>query len=146
MATIVIVTSQCYLLCEAINHITMHDAEEPCEAKEEEFGLSRRRRQHKKRRLTAKQKKAIAFAKLNQKYQIVIDFVPVSGSSPHLVHGGGSGRENSTTVSITVRGRERCEALFSEMVEQIREQLPDNVFLNQLAERFLSEYSKKESV
>jgi hypothetical protein len=70
-------------------------------------------------------------------YNIVIDFIPKN--NPNV--GGGnlrkSGDEN-TTVQIRVHGYTRTLSLFQDIVAQIREQIPDEMFLNKLVEQFLT--------
>lgn len=148
MAYIVIVTSRCYLLCEAINHISVDEVDE--DAWEEELQLKLRKKpkkglKTKKRRPT---KAEIAEAIQNAAYKITIDFVPVAISAPSSNSGGGyksSSKDSQTQVAITVYGRDRCQALFVDIVAQIREQLPDQVFLDSLVEKLLASNNKEQS-
>jgi len=136
MANIVIVTRACYLLCEAINHISVNEASDECK-KEEAWSASNRRGRKKKKKPSRPTKAMIAQKIQNAPYQIIIDFVPVSRGNPNQQQR--SSTDESTTVAITVYGRDRCLALFAEMVEQIREQLPDQMFLDKIVEKLLGE-------
>jgi hypothetical protein len=133
MANVVIVTKQCYLLCESINYIAVNEAND--ENKEDYNSIWNRR--GRKKKLTARQKKALE----TKQYNIIIDFIPVvknpAGQSHHK-----SGGDN-TSVAITVTGRERCLDLFRDMVSQIREQIPDQLFLDKLVEKFLIDEDEK---
>jgi hypothetical protein len=126
MASIVIVTKQCYLLCDTINYIAIN------EVKEEDYkaGLFDPPRRKTKKKLTRKQIEAMEL----EKFQIVIDFVPAGGPNPNSRNSNGG-----QTVGINVTGRQRCLELFSHMVKQIREQIPDHRFLDSIVESFLLE-------
>ena len=137
MASIVIVTKQCYLLCEAINYITVNEVQNDDEADKYEI---KPRRGRKGRKPTKKQAEA-----WDKQYQIVIDFVPANGVNPSS--GSSSIRKGSdtATVGIKVSGRDRCLELFAHMVEQIREQIPDNKFLDDIVEKFIQENKDEHS-
>ena len=139
MASIVIVTRACYLLCESINHISVNEASEECK-KEDDWSNSRRRKK-KKPKLT---KAEIAKNIQNAPYRIVIDFVPVAKNHPNMLSSNKHSSDDNTSVSITVHGRDRCLELFTEMVEQIREQLPDQIFLDKIVEKLLLEDNEKD--
>jgi len=136
MASIVIVTQQCYLLCEAINYIAINEIDENDERKLSIFDKPKRGKKGKK--LTRKQ-----IEDLRKQFQIVIDFVPASGVQ---LNANSRNNTNTATVAIKVSGRERCLALFTHMVEQIREQIPDNKFLDEIVNKFLQEDNKDGSV
>lgn len=134
MASIVIVTKQCYLICEAINYIAVNELED--DEKEDRLSLFNKPRRRRKGKKPVKSKVDM-WSK--RQYNIVIDFVPANGASP----GGGMGRNigngNTATLNINVTGRDICLELFSHMVRQIREQLPDNKFLDEIVEQFFQE-------
>lgn len=134
MANIVIVTKQCYLLCEAINYIAINEVD-PHDDDGKLAIFDKPRRGKKAKKPTKRQIEAWE----RQQFQIVIDFIPSNGTNPTqgLSKHGSNG--NTTTVAIRVSGRDRCLALFSHMVEQIREQIPDNKFLDDIVSRFLQE-------
>lgn len=134
MASIVIVTKQCYLLCEAINYIAINEVRDD----EDESTIGRffdkPKRGRKSKKLTKKQLEALK----QQQFQIIIDFIPVNGISPSSGTLRNSNSSNAT-VGIKVTGRDRCLELFAHMVEQIREQIPDNKFLDEIVEKFIQE-------
>jgi hypothetical protein len=73
-------------------------------------------------------------------YSVVIDFIPTpTNNSPS----GSSRNGDTSTVTVTVRGKNLAEALFGDVVQQIREQIPDNKFLDTLVERFLTEFNEE---
>lgn len=137
MSSIVIVTNQCYLLCDAINYIAIREIYEDQE-EDDRLILNRRKR---KRKLTQKQKMMQKLKKETQLYEISIDFVSTNNGNAqsNSRHGG---PDNSLT--IVVRGYDNCLTLYKDMVDQIREQLPDKVFLDKLVDRFLD--GKEESL
>ncbi len=131
MANIVLVTKQCYLICESINYIAVSEFDNG--EKEVCYDSPRRNR---RKKLTAKQRALEKLKKASQIYQVTIDFVPVANnnSSPK-----NHGHDGSTSVSIPVRGYLRCLELYKEMITQIREQQPDKFFLDKMVEKFLAE-------
>jgi hypothetical protein len=106
------------------------EKDEECR-KEDQYSLRRKRR--KKKLTKAERAKQIE----NAPYQVVIDFVPVINAIP--TNTLKNGNEDNETVAITVHGRDRCLSLFADMVTQIREQLPDQMFLDKMVEKFLTE-------
>ena len=135
MANIILVTKQCYLLCESINYIAVHEMDEEDKADSLLYTPPVKRKSRKK--LTPKQQLLEKLKRAAQLYQITIDFVPV----PNVVASNGNSRSNSgtTSVDITVRGYERCIELYMEMIQQIREQQPDKLFLDKMVEKFFTE-------
>jgi hypothetical protein len=131
MANIVIVTKQCYLLCEAINYIVINEIDEKDDDRKLTSFMDKPKRGKKKP--TKKQ--------IEEQYQIVIDFIPVNGAN--LAGLSKHPSNNTACVAIKVSGRERCLSLFSHMVEQIREQIPDNKFLDEIVSKFLQEGDTK---
>lgn len=137
MASVVIVTRQCYLLCEAINFIVVNEVED---SEPEWTSIGRKK----------KKKPPIGIALKNEyirhrkPYQIIINFIPTGGAQTSQNNNSlrKSGHDEGTQVAITVQGLERCISLFQEMVAQIREQIPDQVFLDKLVEKFLIEEVK----
>jgi hypothetical protein len=133
MPSVVIVTKQCYLLCEAINYIAINEVQDEDEDRMSVFDRPKRGR--KTRKPTKKQLDALK----SQQFNIIIDFIPANNVNPSNGNGLSKNRGDSTTVAIKVTGRDRCQELFTHMVEQIREQIPDNKFLDQIVEQFLIE-------
>jgi hypothetical protein len=132
MANIVIVTQQCYLLCEAINYIAINEIDESDERKLSFFNkpTGKKGKKPTKRQLEEWRR---------QQFQIVIDFVPAAGVTPSSSGLSKHNSGNTATVAIKVSGRDHVLALFSHMVEQIREQIPDNKFLDDIVSKFLQE-------
>jgi hypothetical protein len=107
---ITIVTSRNFIICEAINHITLQS--EP-----ERVGTQ-----------------------LVNFYTIDIDFQPQSRNNQSATPNspfGGRGEERGF-VRIKVRGEKSALRLFKELVTQIREQLPDATYLDKMVENILS--------
>lgn len=133
MASIVIVTRQCYLLCDSINYIAVNEVQDDEDRDISIFDKPRRGRKRKK----PTKKQIEAWKK--QQYQIIIDFIPVNGnnssSNSNKLRSGGE----AATVAIKVTGRDRCLDLFAHMVEQIREQIPDHKFLDDIVNRFIQD-------
>lgn len=134
MANIVLVTKQCYLLCESINYISVHEMSES-EKEDSLFFTPPPRKRRKK--LTPKQKLLEKLKKAAQLYQIHIDFVPVQNSNQNANNGRRG--DGTSSVAITVRGYDRCIALYMDMIQQIREQQPDKLVLDKMVERFFAE-------
>ena len=134
MASIVIVTKQCYLLCESINYIAINEVDEDQEERAVKFFDT-----HKKKRKGAKPTKKQLEEWKKQQYQIIIDFVPVNSISTNNNSLSRKGGGDSSTVAIRVSGKDRCLDLFAHMVKQIREQIPDNKFLDDIVEEFIQE-------
>ena len=141
MANIVIITKQCYLLCEAINYIAVNEVrdDDAMDAFDRVMRKRAARKSGRKRSLAPKKPTALErrIAETTQ-YQIIIDFIPVAGKhSPNIKSNGVT--PESASVGFTVTGRKTCLELFSHMVEQLREQIPDHMYLDKLVEKFLSE-------
>lgn len=128
MASIIIVTKQCYLVCEGINHISINEDSQDC-AKE---APPRKKKSKKLTRAQTAKKLEVA------PYRIIIDFIPTQGSNP--VQSSHRNSSESSSVQLTVHGRTRTLELFNDMVEQIREQLPDHVWLDKLVERLIKDH------
>lgn len=132
MSQIVIVTEKCYLVCESINFITIDEVEEDCAKESAPYPYSSSRRRKKKASKLTREERI-----QNARYKIVINFVPLARSgqgSPTSKNYG-----DNSAVGIVVYGRSRCLQLFGSIVEQIREQMPDQIFLDKLVERLISQ-------
>jgi hypothetical protein len=138
MASIVIVTKQCYLLCESINYIAINEVNDDEDAAVGFFDSPNKRGRKVKGRKKKPTKKQLDAWK-RQQYQIIIDFVPANGINPNNSNQLRKSGSDSTTVGIKVTGRDTCLDLFAHMVEQIREQIPDNKFLDDIVEKFIQE-------
>lgn len=138
MPSVVIVTEQCYLLAEAINFIVINEDEEGRD--DREYMLDRPKKSAKKKKPTQAQrnKDVREYIQERKPFVIVINFIakgnPQSGSSPQMKH---SSSENSG-VHIKVMGLRRTMKVFRDVVKQLREQIPDEKFLDTLVEEFLA--------
>lgn len=134
MASIVIVTKQCYLICEAINYIAVNEIRDSdAENALKNYGVNKR----KVKKKTMNLRERVKYHKTEQLHKITIDFIAApTHSGPNAPRNGGTGSETSS-VDITVRGNDRCMALYNSMVNQIREQMPDQVYLDNLIDKFL---------
>ncbi len=63
-------------------------------------------------------------------YDIVIEYVPITYNS--------NGSAHPENVAIRVRGEKTAHDLIKAMVSQIREQCPDQLYLDKVAEKFLA--------
>ena len=66
-------------------------------------------------------------------WNIVIDFDPLSTPNTNL-----NSRREDRLVSIKVGDLETAYVLFHDIVNQIREQMPDQLFLDKMVEKFLT--------
>jgi hypothetical protein len=131
MPNIVIVTNRTYMLCESINYMALNEGESDdyydqvavkiLNIKKDANGNFKRSKDP-----TKQQQIVLDNSRL---YNVSIDYVPIKNGTI------GSGTD---VVTITVRGKNTAEALFKDIVEQVREQIPDNKFLDALVTRFLS--------
>ncbi len=135
---VVIVTDNCYLVCKAINYITINDFGEDQPKADFDFDMPRRRKQHQRsqRSLTEKERDA------RRVYRIVVDFVPLDGSPmPQQAPTFSRSTRNSADtycVEMTITGKDNVHKVFRDMIEQLREQLPDQLFLDKLFERMFA--------
>ena len=137
MSNIVIVSSYCYLLCEAINSISVdvagrHDDVFDSDSVLKDFrkSLSKSKSsRYKTKRQRDKEKKEEEQRKNELYYQVSINFVPNGGYQ--------NGSLDQRVVTIMVQGHDKAKALYTEMVQQIREQLPDQLYMKELVEKFL---------
>lgn len=128
MPSVVIVTSQCYLLAESINYIVINEVDD---SDDKEW-----RPTSAKNRKIRKTNKVVRDYILERKpFNIVIDFVPKG--QPQNQNKGSS--DESSVITITVHGLKRCVLMFHDIVEQLREQIPDQMFLDKLVEKLLTE-------
>ncbi len=138
MGQIVLITKQCYILCEAVNYITM------CPELDEE-DLSAFFRPSKKNKRNSKSSKRYIISTMTEKernnnmiYNITVKYVPVAIGTVPIQSGRAMHCEDVDTVSIRVVGYERGIALFEDMMRQIRMQMPDHLFLDKIVSDFLS--------
>lgn len=107
---IAIVTSRSFLLCESVNNMFL----------ESEFDQWDKEAKH--------------------YYRIVIDFEPVarSNQSSNMSMSNSGRTEVKNIVSMRIIGEKPALALFKELVIQVREQCPDQPYLDKMIERILS--------
>lgn len=145
MANIVIVSTHCYLLCEAINSITIDvtNIDNSLLRKEDPSlnflnkVLSKKGKPAKPRRSARRgqgptTKELQDYSKkveATSGYQVTISYMPVSNGPQH--------NPDAQFVQFTVLGYQRAMMAYREIVQQIREQLPDKVFLNELVDKLL---------
>jgi hypothetical protein len=129
MASIVIVTSQCYLLAEAINYIVINEVDD---SNDKEW----RPRTVKARKMHGNNKVQREYIMERKPFHVVIDFVPKG--TPQTAPKQSSSDESSV-VTVTVQGLRRTLKVFQDIVTQLREQIPDELFLDRLVERFLAD-------
>lgn len=67
-------------------------------------------------------------------FKIVINFVPIDANNSNNIR-----NDNSATVEIRGFGRKRTVLLFKDIVRQIREQCPDQLYLDKVIDNFLSQ-------
>ncbi|CAM6003918.1 unnamed protein product [Sphagnum balticum] len=115
----------------AINYIAINEVQDDDQDRLSIFDKPRRGRKRKKP--TKKQLETWN----RQQFEIIIDFIPTHGTNAN--NNSSRSKGDSATVAIQVAGRDRCLELFAHMVEQIREQIPDNKFLDDIVEKFIQE-------
>jgi len=132
MSSVVIVTSQCYLLAEAINYIVINETDD---SNDREWEPSRRSKVPKsQRRLNSVMRE---YLEERKPFNIVINFVPKGAPQSNLPQKRNSNGDTST-VSINAHGLRRTLKVFQDIVAQLREQIPDERFLDTLVDRFLT--------
>jgi hypothetical protein len=136
MANIIIVTRQCYLQAEAINHIAVHEVSESDKEDSLFYDPPPTINRRSKKKLTPKQKLLDKLKRAAQLYQITINFVPHAGNPQAGISKHSNGNDS---VEIQVRGYDRAMGLYQDMLAQIREQLPDRLFLDRMVEKFFAE-------
>lgn len=108
---ITIVTSRSFILCESINHIILQSEPEYVNEVRIDF------------------------------YCINIDFVPGTRNNPPVqsnAFGSLNKNEERGFVQIKVIGENTALKLFKELISQIREQIPDQAYLDKMIENILS--------
>lgn len=124
MANLVIVSSHCYLLCEAINHITLDDCDNESYDKVEYLTKS------KKSGRSGKLSKKKEMLNLKKWCKITLNYVPATKSQ-------NSRGDDIRSVEILIQGKEIANTLYKEIISQIREQMPDQLFLDKLVDNIL---------
>lgn len=109
----VIVTKNQYLLAVRINHIHMDE-----------------RLEHNDIRGNNGRFRTI----INRNYVITIHYIPEATSSGN---GFTSNQEHVRECSVVLRGAENAHQVFNDLIRQIREQMPDQLYLDKALERLL---------
>lgn len=115
---VVLVTNKNYVLAERVDEIYITEEEK---SNNSIFKTPSRRR---------KGKKAV-HAGPDILYRININYVPIGQSNPN--RNGDSG----SVCTISTFDKKVAERIFAEMVKQIREQCPDQVYLDKIIEKEL---------
>ena len=105
---IVVVTGRAYLMAEAINHICLYTDGTYLESP------------------NGKEMKYVDY------YSIDIDFIPIPNTNAN-----NNRRDDNGFVSIRVIGEKVAKALYTEIVKQIRDQIPDQKFLDDMLSSML---------
>ena len=140
MASVVIVTSQCYLLAEAINYIVINECEDN---NDHDYVSFTRSKTSKAKHKTDKAKRN--YIQERKPFEVIINFIPKghppTTSSPHLQK---HGNNDVSTVQVRIHGLRRTLRVFQDIVSQLREQIPDEKFLDTLIDRFMATYEDEE--
>lgn len=131
MASVVIVTSQCYLLAESLNYIIINE-DDDSDSREWQPKTAKNRK-------VRRNNKVVRDYILERKpFNIIIDFVP-KGQPQNAAHHNKNSNDESSVITISVQGLNRTLRVFQDIVSQLREQIPDELFLDKLVERFLAD-------
>jgi hypothetical protein len=147
MPSVVIITEECYLLAEAINYIVINEDEEGHDDREYMLDKpGRRGKKGKRKRPLSESNKAIReYIQERKPFVIVINFIakgaPPNGGSSMSKHSG-----DNSGVQLKVMGLRRTLKAFRSIVGQLREQIPDEKFLDTLVDRFLTSTENEEEM
>jgi hypothetical protein len=108
--SMVIVTQNQYILATKVHSVTLDESRDWVEVKVDKHTVSVR----------------------DAMYTINITYAPDTASA-------NSGRDEYRECSVTVHGKVQAYKLFKELINQIREQMPDVLFLNQALENLLNQ-------
>jgi hypothetical protein len=148
MPSVVIVTDQCYLLAEAVNYIVINEDNEN-DDRNYMLDPPRKRGSSKKKKTFAQKNKDIReYIQERKPFLIIINFV--AKNSPPNNHGQNPTRhgnnDDNPIVNVRVMGLRRTIKVFRDIVKQMREQIPDEKFLDTLVESFLTETEDQEEM
>ena len=112
---IAIVTSRSFILCESVNYITAHADPDWSRGKVTDF------------------------------YVIEINYTPIktalaasNSNSNSFLNNHSSGLSNNQTIHLKVIGEQKALALVKELISQIREQIPDQPYLDSMITKILN--------
>lgn len=137
---VVIVTEQCYLICENIVSVIVQaltsDDDDLFDIQSPARHAPTKKRHKRPKRLTQKQRMMRDLQDRLQYQKVIITYIPV---------GAGTGlRPSLETIYIIVKGKKECQDFYNKVVQQLREQLPDVMYLDQLVERLLGAPGKEQ--
>ena len=130
MGQLVIVTESNYLICESIYHVTLD-----CVDTDNELVSAINNAMKLQRKLKVKPTKlqtSVNKAKERARYKITINYAPVPVSQ-------NTGRIDTRECDIVIYGFSNASRIFRDIVEQIREQMPDQLYLNKLVDKLLGD-------
>jgi hypothetical protein len=114
----VIVTQNQYILASKINHVTMDEQINTVEL----IGLNGRR-----------------YSFLDKYYQITVIYTPeASQVTNNFGNSSGNRGDEVRECSVIVRGAVNAHLIFKNLIQQIREQMPDQLYLDTALERMLT--------
>jgi len=132
---VVIVSKQAYLICEAINYIVIDETDED----ESDWDGSSSR---KKKRPTATTRRQKEYIRKHKPYIVRINFLSATKGNQQNANSLRNGGGDADQVNIRVHGLDNTINLYAEIVEQLREQMPDVLYLDKLVEKFLTAKAK----
>ncbi len=114
----VIVTQNQYILASKINHVTMDEQLHTIEL----VGINGRR-----------------YSILDRYYQITVIYTPeASQVTNNFGNNSGNRGDEIRECSVIVRGAVNAHLVFKNLIQQIREQMPDQLYLDTALERMLT--------
>lgn len=132
----VIVTRRCFLTCEKIVSMTIQEDIPEYNLVRKAFNLDKTK--SKTKRKVSKLKKPLVDLR---RFTVVIHFVPLANSQPPPPSSsyGKSNDDHFDEVTIVILGELSALDFFKEVVAQIREQNPDQMFLDSLFDKIFGD-------
>lgn len=113
----VLVTQNQYILAAKINHITMDE-----------------QIQHQEVRSTNGRYKT----RVDRYFQITVIYTPEASQNQQNFNSKGHNGEETRECSVILRGHVHAHNVFTNLIQQIREQLPDQLYLDTALERMIA--------
>lgn len=113
----VLVTQNQYILASKINHITMDE-----QIQTQEFRSSNNRYK----------------TRIDRYFQITVIYTPEASQSQTAYSGKGHNGEETRECSVILRGALHAHEVFKNLIQQIREQMPDQLYLDTALERMIA--------
>jgi len=149
MPSVVIVTEQCYLLAEAINYIVINEDEEGRNDRDYMLDEPKKKGSKAKKKKTPTQaqrdKDIRLYIQERKPFVIHINFV-AKGTAPNTNGSMSKHNGDDTGVHVKVMGLRRTLKVFRDIVKQLREQIPDERFLDSLVEGFLTDTENEDAM